>query len=114
MTSYGVLAVGGLVSLLLGSMMLVDSPLPELQVGLRLIVPISLAVAGILFVLVRLAVQAQRIDRSPAAPGCSRRRDGRCRRSGRAWSAGSRPMARSGLRRPMCRYMQGTRSGSWP
>ena len=33
-TSYGVLAVGGLVGLLLGSMMLVDSPLPELQVGL--------------------------------------------------------------------------------
>ena len=60
-TSYGVLAVGGIVSLLLGSMMLVDSPLPELQVGLRLIVPISLAVAGIVLVLVRLAVQAQRI-----------------------------------------------------
>ena len=40
-TSYGVLAVGGIVSLLLGSLMLVDSPLPELQVGLRLIVPVS-------------------------------------------------------------------------
>ncbi len=59
-TSYGVLAVGGLVSLVLGSMMLIDSPLPELQVGLRLIVPITLAVAGILFFLVRLAVQSQR------------------------------------------------------
>ena len=43
------LAVGGLVSLLLGSMMLVDSPLPELRVGLRLIVPMTLAVAGIAF-----------------------------------------------------------------
>ena len=30
-TSYGVLAVGGIVSLFLGSMMLVDSPLPELS-----------------------------------------------------------------------------------
>jgi membrane-bound serine protease (ClpP class) len=59
-TSFGVLAVGGILSLLLGSLMLVDSPLPELQVGLRLIVPISLAVGGIVFVLVRLAVQAQR------------------------------------------------------
>jgi membrane-bound serine protease (ClpP class) len=58
-TSFGVLAVGGIVSLLLGSMMLVDSPLPELQVGLRLIVPVSAAVAGIVFFLVRLAVQSQ-------------------------------------------------------
>jgi membrane-bound serine protease (ClpP class) len=60
-TSYGVLATGGLISLLLGSMMLIDSPLPELRVGLRLIVPMSLAVAGILFFLVRLAVRSQRI-----------------------------------------------------
>jgi membrane-bound serine protease (ClpP class) len=59
-TSYGVLATGGLVSLVLGSMMLIDSPLPELRVGLRLIVPITLAVAGIMFFLVRLAVQSQR------------------------------------------------------
>jgi membrane-bound serine protease (ClpP class) len=59
-TSFGVLAVGGILSLVLGSMMLVDSPLPELQVGLRLITPVSLAVGGIVFFLVRLAVQAQR------------------------------------------------------
>jgi membrane-bound serine protease (ClpP class) len=59
-TSYGVLGIGGVVSLLLGSMMLVDSPLPELQIGLRLIVPISLAIAGIVFFLVQLAVRSQR------------------------------------------------------
>jgi membrane-bound serine protease (ClpP class) len=59
-TSYGVLGVGGIVSLLLGSLMLVDSPLPELQVGLRLIVPVSLAVGGIVLLLVKLAVDAQR------------------------------------------------------
>ena len=35
-TSFGLLAVGGIVSLFFGSMMLIDSPLPELQVGLRL------------------------------------------------------------------------------
>jgi membrane-bound serine protease (ClpP class) len=58
-TSYGLLGAGGVLSLLLGSMMLIDSPLPELQVGLRLIVPITLAVSGILLFLVRLAVQAQ-------------------------------------------------------
>jgi membrane-bound serine protease (ClpP class) len=67
-TSYGVLAAGGLAGLILGSMMLVDSPLPELQVGLRLVLPISLAIAVILFFLVRLAVQAQR-ERTVTGPG---------------------------------------------
>ena len=41
-TSHGLLAVGGIVSLLFGSLMLIDSPLPELQIGLRLILPIVL------------------------------------------------------------------------
>ena len=59
-TSYGLLGVGGVVSLLLGSMMLIDSPLPELQIGLRLIIPVTLGIAGILLFLVTLAVNAQR------------------------------------------------------
>jgi membrane-bound serine protease (ClpP class) len=58
-TSFGLLAAGGLTSLMLGSMMLIDSPLPELQVGLRLIVPITLAIGGIVIFLVRLGVRAQ-------------------------------------------------------
>jgi membrane-bound serine protease (ClpP class) len=65
-TSFGLLGVGGVLSLLLGSMMLMDSPLPELQIGLRLIVPVTLALAGIIFFLVRLAVRAQR---TPAVTG---------------------------------------------
>jgi membrane-bound serine protease (ClpP class) len=60
-TSFGLLAVGGIVSLLFGSMMLIDSPLPELQVGLRLILPITFGMAFVILFLVRLAVQAQRI-----------------------------------------------------
>jgi membrane-bound serine protease (ClpP class) len=60
-TSHGLLAVGGLASLFFGSMMLIDSPLPELQIGLRLILPIVVALAGIVLSLVRLAVRAQRI-----------------------------------------------------
>ena len=59
-TSFGVLAVGGVVALFFGSLMLIDSPLPEMQIGLRLIVPITLSIAAILLFLVRLAVQAQR------------------------------------------------------
>jgi membrane-bound serine protease (ClpP class) len=59
-TSHGVLGVGGIASLLFGSLMLFDSPLPEMQVGLRLILPVTLTLAGILLFLVRLGVQAQR------------------------------------------------------
>jgi membrane-bound serine protease (ClpP class) len=59
-TSFGLLAVGGIVSLLFGSMMLIDSPLPELQVGLRLILPITFGMAFVILFLVRLGVQAQR------------------------------------------------------
>lgn len=68
-TSYGLLGLGGALSLLLGSMMLVDSPLPELQVGLALIVPVSLAIAGIVLFLVRLAVKAQRLPTVTGARG---------------------------------------------
>jgi membrane-bound serine protease (ClpP class) len=58
--SFGLLAIGGLVSLVLGSMMLIDSPLPELQVGLRLVLPVASGIALVLLLLVRLAVRAQR------------------------------------------------------
>lgn len=58
-TSHGLLAVGGIASLLFGSLMLIDSPLPELQIGLRLILPLTLTLAGILLFLVRLGIKAQ-------------------------------------------------------
>lgn len=59
-TSFGLLAVGGILSLVLGSMMLVETPLPEMQLGLRFIVPVSLAMAAIVLFLVRLGIQSQR------------------------------------------------------
>jgi membrane-bound serine protease (ClpP class) len=68
-TSYGLLGVGGVMSLLLGSIMLIDSPLPELQIGLRLIVPVTLAIASILVFLVTLAVNAQRTAPVTGASG---------------------------------------------
>lgn len=67
-TSFGLLGVGGVVSLFLGSIMLIDSPLPELQIGLRLIIPVTVGIAGILLFLVTLAVNAQR---APAVTGAS-------------------------------------------
>jgi membrane-bound serine protease (ClpP class) len=67
-TSFGFLAVGGVISLFLGSMMLIDSPLPELQIGLRLILPVTLGISLVLLFLVTLAVRTQR---APAVTGVS-------------------------------------------
>ena len=59
-TSFGVLAVGGMAALFFGSLMLIDSPLPELQIGLRMIIPITIGLAGIILFLTQLGVRAQR------------------------------------------------------
>jgi membrane-bound serine protease (ClpP class) len=37
-----------------------DSPMPEMQIGLRVILPIVLAMSGVILFLVRLGVEAQR------------------------------------------------------
>jgi membrane-bound serine protease (ClpP class) len=59
-TSFGLLTVGGLVSLVFGSMILMDSSLPELQVSLGVIIPIVVGFTGVAMFLVRLALAAQR------------------------------------------------------
>lgn len=97
-TSFGLLTIGGLVSLVLGSMMLMDSTLPELQISLRVIVPVSLALAGLMIFLVRLGIAAQlkrpetgdagMVDAlgeaiTPIAP----EREGRVRTHGEIWRA---------------------------
>jgi len=64
--SHGLLGVGGIASLLFGSLMLIDSPLPEMQIGLRLILPMTLSLSAILLFLVTLAVRAQQ---QPAVTG---------------------------------------------
>jgi len=58
--SYGLLTAGGLASFLFGSMILMDTDLPELHVSLRVVLPIVVAVAFIATVLGRLAVASQR------------------------------------------------------
>ena len=68
-TSFGVLAIGGVVSLFFGSLMLIDSPLPELQIGLGLITAVTLTLAGLLFFLVSLAVKAQQQQTVTGAEG---------------------------------------------
>jgi membrane-bound serine protease (ClpP class) len=64
--SYGLLTVGGLASLVFGSMILMDSPIPELQLSLRVVLPVVLGFAGIAMFLVRLGIASQR---QPAVTG---------------------------------------------
>jgi membrane-bound serine protease (ClpP class) len=66
--SFGLLGAGGVVSLLLGSMILIDAPTPELRVSLSLIIPVVVGLSAILLFLVRLAVLSQR---RPSVTGAS-------------------------------------------
>ena len=58
--SFGALGVGGTISLVIGSVMLTRDAVPGVEVGLGFIVPVAFAIAGITFVLGRLALTAQR------------------------------------------------------
>ncbi len=59
-TSFGLLTAGGILSLLFGSMILVDSSVPELQLSLGVVIPVVLGLSAIAIFLVRLSVAAQR------------------------------------------------------
>ena len=59
-TSYGLLTAGGLVSLLFGSMILMDSSLPELQLSPGVVLPQVAGLGIIALLLARLAIAAKR------------------------------------------------------
>lgn len=65
-TSYGLLTVGGLVCLTLGSMMLFDSERPELRVSVSVIIPVVVGLTVVFAGVIRLAVTSQR---RPAVSG---------------------------------------------
>jgi membrane-bound serine protease (ClpP class) len=58
--SYGLLTAGGLAAMILGAMMLVDSPDPGLRIPLRTLLPAAAIMATGTVLLVRLVLQAQR------------------------------------------------------
>ena len=58
--SHGALALGGLIATVLGSLMLIDSPLPYLRISLSVIVPVALATAGFFVVVVGYGLKAQK------------------------------------------------------
>ena len=57
--TYGLLATGGIISMVLGALMVVDSPAPELQLGWPFILSSMLALGLIAMLLTRLGVRAQ-------------------------------------------------------
>jgi membrane-bound serine protease (ClpP class) len=58
--SHGVLAIGGIFAMIAGGLMLVNGPIPELQVHLATVVAIAIPLAVITVVLVRLVLVSRR------------------------------------------------------
>jgi membrane-bound serine protease (ClpP class) len=58
--TFGVLTLGGIVCMILGSMMLINSPFPVLQVSWTVFLPIAIATGAITFFLGGIAVRAHR------------------------------------------------------
>ncbi len=56
--SYGILTVGGIAAMLIGSIMLIDTPIPELRPSLKLIIPVVLGLSLIFVFLIVIAVRA--------------------------------------------------------
>ncbi len=59
-TSYGMLTIGGIIALILGGLMLVDSPEPTLQVSKSIIITVSFCVAAFLVFAVGFVVKSHR------------------------------------------------------
>ena len=56
--SYGILSVGGILAMIIGSIMLIDAPIPELRPSLKFILPVALGLSLIFVFLVTLAIRA--------------------------------------------------------
>lgn len=72
--SYGLLTSAGIVAMILGAMMLVDAPIPEMRISWMTLIPAALLMAAGTIGLVRLVVQAQRRRATTGADGLIGRR----------------------------------------
>jgi len=59
-TSYGILGIGGVISMLLGSLMLIDSPAPYLQISLYVIITTVVAIALFFFFIIGFVIRTHR------------------------------------------------------
>jgi membrane-bound serine protease (ClpP class) len=67
--SYGLLTIGGIVSLVLGSLMLVDSPLPFLQISWKVILAATITITLFFIIAISFAVRAYRKKPSTGKEG---------------------------------------------
>ncbi|MFQ5880838.1 MAG: nodulation protein NfeD [Candidatus Methylomirabilales bacterium] len=58
--SHGILTAGGIVAMFLGSLMLIDSPAPFLQISLSAIIGVTAATAGFFLLIIGAAIRAHR------------------------------------------------------
>ncbi|MBM3284667.1 MAG: nodulation protein NfeD [Candidatus Aminicenantes bacterium] len=56
--SYGILSVGGIIAMVLGSIMLINAPIPELKPSLKLVMPMAIGLSLIFLFLVLLVIRA--------------------------------------------------------
>ena len=69
LAAHGVLAVGAAVSMLLGAVLLIDSPLPELRIHWATAIAVTVPFSLITAMLLRLAVRARRNKRATGSEG---------------------------------------------
>lgn len=67
--SYGALTIGGIISMILGSLMLINTPAAYLQISLQLIIPTALSTAAFFSLLVRAVIRAHRIKPATGREG---------------------------------------------
>jgi membrane-bound serine protease (ClpP class) len=56
--SYGILSVGGIAAMVIGSIMLINAPIRELRPSLKFIIPVAISLSLIFFFLVFLVIRA--------------------------------------------------------
>ncbi|MBI3331101.1 MAG: nodulation protein NfeD [Candidatus Omnitrophica bacterium] len=105
--SHGLLAVGGVIALTLGSLMLFESPDPNLQVSLHVILPAVVSLAAIILFVLQRALRAQARPVATGAQGLvgeigvassDLAPDGKVFVHGELWNASSPQPIRSGER----------------
>ena len=56
--SYGILTIGGIIAMVIGSIMLINTPIPELRPSLNFIIPVAIGISLIFIFLITLAIRA--------------------------------------------------------
>jgi membrane-bound serine protease (ClpP class) len=105
--SFGMLTVGGMVCLVMGGLMLVDSPEGFLRVSLSVVLPVAVATAAITLLMVSVIVRAYRGHVQTGSEGLEGSRP-----RGGSVCAGRRPFRRDGP--SAWRTLAGRGSRPWP